>query len=189
MGIRSEAWLDDQGHTVGADLPCRIVGKPSVGQGEAGLVALNREISVLKEQLEDYGRRGEFEGERDEDGNVIWERGDILACEIAFACDALMELRKVFAIGAFHTWERSAQRWVAQDSNAGEGDGSRDHGLPDFAALTKAMGRLGYPVHANLVRVQQFKHAQAQYRTSRSGAAGVVAEYFPARVSEAIWTI
>ena len=47
----------------------------------------------------------------DDDGNLAYDFGDVLADRQFEADDALLTLRKAFAILVYHHWERSAQRW------------------------------------------------------------------------------
>jgi hypothetical protein len=123
---------------------------------QAGLAALSREINLLEQQLEDYYRAGNFEGERDENGYVIWERDDILNHEIAFAQEALMELRKAFAIAAFHHWERSVQRWITQETETAAANGSvtrKKKSVQGFNDLSREASRIGYATDPKLQRV------------------------------------
>lgn len=129
---------------------------------QTGLAALSGKINALERQLQDYRRIGEFEGERDEEGHVLWERDDALDHEIAFADDARMELRKAFAIAIFHHWERSVQRWIAQENRTAASDGSDTPTKPParglkklrcFEKLSEAARDVGYPPHPELEHV------------------------------------
>jgi hypothetical protein len=113
---------------------------------EAGLSALSAEIKQLNQELRDYRQSGKFEGERDDDGVVIWDREDILDHEIDLVREAQMELRKAFAIAAFHQWERSVQRWIGQANGMTKPPHSYDK-------LSKAAAKLGYPVDAGLQQI------------------------------------
>ena len=120
---------------------------------QAGLAALSREINALEQQLQDYRRVGEFEGERDEEGHVVWERDDVLNHEIAFADEACVELRKAFAIASLHHWERSVQRWIAQKNMTAASDGSytrKKQPARGYNELSKAARDVGYPADPEL---------------------------------------
>jgi hypothetical protein len=114
---------------------------------QAGLAALKHETIVLEQQLTDYLRVGEFEGERDEEGHVLWEQDQILNIKITDAYDAQMELRKAFAITAYHHWERSVQRWIAHKT--GTANGSK----MAYKELSKAATDIGYSPDSGLCRV------------------------------------
>ena len=123
---------------------------------ESGLAALAHEVRALEQQLEDYRRIGEFDGDRDEDGVVLWDRADLLSHEIAFACGALMELRKAFAIAAYHHWERSVQLWIVQTSEIGAPnsfDARRKRHARGYEDISKAASEIGCPADAELPRV------------------------------------
>src|SRR5947209_14801116 len=49
----------------------------------------------------------------DEDGHLTYDFGEVLGDRQFEAEDALLTLRKAFAILVYHHWERSAQRWFA----------------------------------------------------------------------------
>jgi hypothetical protein len=123
---------------------------------QTGLNALNQEIAFIQLQLEHYLRLGKFEGERDEHGNVLWDRDDILEHKIVFARDAMMELRKAFAIICFHHWERSVQRWTAQRKTTTQPNNSyilkikQDRG---YKYLCQAAANIGYQPDTQLIRV------------------------------------
>jgi hypothetical protein len=76
---------------------------------QASLAGLSREINALEQQLEEYLRVGEFEGELDEEG-CVWKRDKLLEHKITSAYEGLMEPRKAFAIAIYHFLERSVQR-------------------------------------------------------------------------------
>src|SRR4051812_32173864 len=123
---------------------------------QAGLSALSDEIKALEQQLEDYRRIGEFDGEHDEDGVVIWERDEFLEHAVGLAREALMELRKAFAIAALHHWERSVQRWLGQANDTApptDSDARRKRLPRGYDELSSAAKAMGYPAHGNLLRV------------------------------------
>lgn len=80
---------------------------------------------------------GEWIGERDEDGHVLWDRQTLLDFRVEDSRQATDMLRKAFLIAIYHHWERSACTWT--------GLAKTDH-----AKLTKAVSALGYPLHPGL---------------------------------------
>ncbi len=64
-------------------------------------------------------RGGEWIGEQDEDGNVLWDQASVLEMRVEAAEEALMVLRKAFVIALYHYWERSVRLWTdsADDAN------------------------------------------------------------------------
>jgi hypothetical protein len=52
--------------------------------------------------------------EYDEETGASWDYGDQLSERRSDAEDALLTLRKAFAIMSYHLWERGALRWTAQ---------------------------------------------------------------------------
>lgn len=121
---------------------------------QTGLAALSREINALQQQLEDYHRAGKFEGERDENGDLLWERDRVLNYEISVANDALVELRKAFAVAAYHHWERSVQQWIAVFDGSDKKRTRYDHNR-----LLSAAKDAGYPPDPELVRVVSLANA------------------------------
>lgn len=126
---------------------------------QTGLVALDSEKDTLEQQLESYRQSGKFEGERDEDGSILWEQDMFFEHEIASVNEASAELRKAFAIAAYHFWERSVQSWIAHENGNGSAK-AEAYNTPkqkkriefeDLCELTKV---LGYSVSGKLVRVQ-----------------------------------
>lgn len=93
----------------------------------------------------DYRHRlkqgGEWVGELDESGNVLWDQEAVLGLRIEAAQDALATLRKAFAIAAYHHWERSVRAFTR-----------RENGKHDD--LVKAAARHGVSVHRKLGAVR-----------------------------------
>lgn len=83
--------------------------------------ALIDETQQIDELISAYLASGVLDGERDEDGVVLWDREDQLGWEKDVIEDALMALRKSFALAAFHHWERSARQWTSYDKMDNEG--------------------------------------------------------------------
>lgn len=82
---------------------------------QTGLTALSNEDDKLDQQLKAYRQSGKFEGEHDDEGFIFWERDGILEHGIASANEAAAELRKAFAIAAYHFWERMVRSWSIQE--------------------------------------------------------------------------
>jgi hypothetical protein len=135
---------------------------------KTGLAALYYEIDALRQQLEDYHLKGVFEGEEDEFGNLVWSRDQHLERNIEDTYNSLMELRKTFAIAAYHYWERSVLEWIEQ--------ASREIALNDPKNKTKILkhddllekaNELGYPAASDLSRVvalaNTLKHNSTNY--------------------------
>lgn len=122
---------------------------------QTGSTALGSEIKELEQQLEDYRQSGEFEGERDEEGYVISDRADEFDYQLDFVLEASMELRKAFAIAAYHHWERSVRQWIVEESGTARCDDSNTEvkEVVGFDKLSKIADKLGYPIDPALKRV------------------------------------
>jgi len=123
---------------------------------EAGMAALSNEIRTLERQLEEYRQNDEFDGERDEDGHVLWDRDELLSHEISLAQEALIELRKAFAIAAYHHWERSVQLWIAQKHKVDMATGisvRKTKPARGYEQLSNAAQEIGFPTNAEFQRV------------------------------------
>jgi hypothetical protein len=57
-----------------------------------------------------------------------------------------MELRKAFAIAAYHHWERSVQLWI-------EIDAPDKRNAQGYKEISKAASKIGYPADVELPRV------------------------------------
>ena len=98
------------------------VGLKAIAQGfRASAIALMAEVERIEADLAAYERAGVWEGERDDDGHVIWSRDQIFAMEQEAAEEALMHLRKAFVLALYHHWERAIRAYT------GGGQGPR-HG-------------------------------------------------------------
>lgn len=89
---------------------------------------------------------GEWIGERDEDGYVLWDQETVLEMQLEGAQAAQMALRKAFAILAYHHWERSARGW----SKSLHGKHLR------LVELTK---KQGYPIDARMGALRDLANA------------------------------
>ena len=120
---------------------------------QTGLAALNSEKDLLEQQLEAYRQGGKFEGECDEDGSILWERDMFLECETASVNEASAELRRAFAIAAYHFWERSVQSRSIQEQESGAATAKK---LRTFECLCQEAEKLGYLIDSRLSRVNIF---------------------------------
>lgn len=134
-------------------------GLNTIEQGFAAAVSgITQEINRKKAAFYDYARHIESGGapteERDEEGVLIWSQDQLLQGTIFVAEEALMSLRKAYAVGIYHHWERSALQWTNRKN------GKHD----DLARLVLAMG---YPInpHLHVVRdlTNLLKHANDRW--------------------------
>jgi hypothetical protein len=110
---------------------------------QAALPGLTDGVVKADAALKEYDAAGVFIGERDEEtGDIYWDQSQVLAFELEMAEIARQELRKAYAIAAYHHWERYVRVWTGKDN-------LRTH--DDMTAATLAEG---YPIHAYLDRVR-----------------------------------
>lgn len=89
------------------------VGLKAIAQGfRASAAALNADVERIKAERTAYEESGVWEGEQDDDGHVIWSRGQILEMEQEAAEEALMHLRKAFVLALYHHWERAIRAYT-----------------------------------------------------------------------------
>lgn len=69
-----------------------------------------KEEAVAYQQELDEG--GEWKGERDDEGYVLWDHSTVLEMNIGNAREALLALETAFLVIAYHHWERSALIWT-----------------------------------------------------------------------------
>lgn len=87
---------------------------------QSGQNSLQEAISSKYEQLREYEENGVFVGERDEDGEIFWEKSEILKLDIDRLQEAILELRRAFALSAYHYWEVAVYQWYHQDNPQSE---------------------------------------------------------------------
>lgn len=121
-------------------------GLDTIEQGyEAAVNGITLEINRKKAAFYDYCRYIENGGapteERDDDGVLIWSQDQLLQGTIFVAEEALMSLRKAYAVAIYHHWERSALQWTNRKNEKHD----------DLARRVLAMG---YPIdpHLHVVR-------------------------------------
>lgn len=94
------------------------VGLKAIAQGfRASATALNTDVERIKVERIAYEESGVWEGERDDDGHVIWSRGQILEMEQEAAEEALMHLRKAFVLALYHHWERAIRAYTSSSQH------------------------------------------------------------------------
>lgn len=103
-------------------------------------IALYTVVENAEHKLSEYERGGEWIGELDDEGHTLWEQSDILGMNVDLAKNALMVLRKSFAISIYHHWERSALVWIAKVRL-------------EHTKLEKEVMALGYPIDQDLRKV------------------------------------
>lgn len=111
----------------------------------AGLKAIENDIRSLEQSLIEYEQSGEYDGQRDEDGQILWEFGDMFRSQIGDAEVARMELRKGLAIAAYHYWERAVQRLHKVL-------GGQKH-LRDWESIRQSAEQSGFAIDPALQRV------------------------------------
>ncbi|MDP9559946.1 UNVERIFIED_ORG: hypothetical protein J2740_001116 [Rhizobium nepotum] len=84
--------------------------------------ALELDVEGAKSQAAQYSASvdagGEWIGERDEDGHVLWDQESVLRMRLETCEEALMALRKAFVISAYHHWERWIRAWTGSGHSA-----------------------------------------------------------------------
>lgn len=108
---------------------------------ETASLALVTNIDRIEVAQAEYLAAGIWEGERDEDGHILWEREQLFEIKLDMARQGLADLRKSFALAAYHFWERSARQWTGDDR------GSHD----DLVLSATAEGIKAHP-HLSAVR-------------------------------------
>ncbi len=124
-------------------------------------------------------RGGEWIGEQDEDGYVLWDHASVLEMRVEAAEEALMALRKTSIIALYHHWERLVRLWTNSADKA-------DHCKLVSRAQTKRI-----PIDPKLVAIRDLantlKHASDQSGNkllqSRSDVFGPGFQAFPGRTN------
>uniref|UniRef100_A0A182SSZ1 Core-binding (CB) domain-containing protein n=1 Tax=Anopheles maculatus TaxID=74869 RepID=A0A182SSZ1_9DIPT len=95
---------------------------------QSGLTALRRRRRILERRLHALPPAAHVHWAFDEHGEQfeIPSQADDLETEIEMATDAMNELRKAFAIAAYHHWERSVLEWWHAENPA-----ARDESVPE----------------------------------------------------------
>lgn len=126
---------------------------------QAALPGLTAGVADANAALKAYEAAGVFIGERDEEtGDIYWDQRQVLEFEIEMAEIARQEMRKAYAIAAYHHWERNVRIWAGKDN------------LRTHEEMTAATLAEGYPIHPRLDRVRQLantlKHDNRRWGTA-----------------------
>ncbi|MGE5565888.1 MAG: hypothetical protein ACM3YN_07025 [Parcubacteria group bacterium] len=119
----------------------RVILQSYLSASEAVTLDVERAKDEAFAYQEGVAQGGEWIGERDGEGVVIWDHQDILDMRVQSAEAAAMALRKAFALAFYHHWERSARGWT----------GSMHAKHEKLIAETQAKG---YPVHNRLAAIR-----------------------------------
>lgn len=100
---------------------------------------------------------GEWIGEQDEEGNLLWDQATVLDMHIEAREEALMDLRKAFVMALYHHWERAIQ--TATGGKPGNHKG-----------LVKLANEKGISLHPRLASIlalaNTLKHNSDKYGTA-----------------------
>lgn len=124
------------------------------------------EIARKRQELDAYAASSEFIGER-EDGHILWELDQVLEMDIARLEEALPDLRRAFALAAYHYWETSVYRWHHQErgKDARKKLGSHQDLIKEIGRLGRTAPDLAFHVHPDLEAVAKLanvlKHTSA----------------------------
>jgi hypothetical protein len=103
----------------------------------------------------------EWEGERDEDGYVIWDKAQIHDMEIDEKGEALSALRKAFILALYHHWERRIRACLSSSKKT-------------HAELVKSAIDIGIPIHPGLNAVRDLanllKHENGKWGEALRGS-------------------
>jgi len=80
--------------------------------------ALHADVERAKSEAAAYEASDEWTGERDEDGHVLWEQGQVLGMRQEASEGALMALRKAFVLAIYHHWERAIRAYTDSGNSA-----------------------------------------------------------------------
>jgi hypothetical protein len=109
--------------------------------------ALEGNLAAARRAAEEY----EADVERDpkawigemEDGYILWDQSQVHEMKVETAEEAVQDVRKAFAISAYHHWERYARRWTGSGSST------------KHDKLVERTVALSYPVAIELERVHR----------------------------------
>lgn len=109
--------------------------------------ALIADVERVKAEAASYEASDEFIGERDDEGNILWEQDSLLAMQQETAEEALMALRKAYVLVLYHHWERAVRAYTESGKSA------------DHEKLVKRADAKGIPIHAQLNLVRDLANA------------------------------
>lgn len=113
--------------------------------------ALQNELDAVRIEASQYRysleNGGEWVGETDEEGFILWDQESLLKMREDVADEAIMASRKAYIITAYHYWERGMQTWTNSNSSA------------NYDVLIKKAEGKGLIVHPRLVLVRDLANA------------------------------
>lgn len=109
--------------------------------------ALASDVERVKARAAAYEASDEFIGDRDDDGNILWEQGRVLSMQQETTEEALMALRRAYVLVLYHHWERAIRTYT-------DSGGSADH-----EKLVKRATAKGLPIDARLGVVRDLANA------------------------------
>lgn len=93
---------------------------------ETASKTLSKELDDVRTAATQYRQSmengGDWIGERDDDGSILWDQENLLEMQEDAAHDTLLAFRKAYVITAYHHWERGMQSWTKSNSSAGFSD-------------------------------------------------------------------
>lgn len=133
---------------------------------ETAEASLRAELTRKHQALAAYNAAPEVIGER-EDGHILCELDQQLEMDIARLEEALPELRRAFALAAYHYWETAVYRWhhLAYGAGAKKRLGPHEDLVKELAKLGQIEPHLSFSVHPDLEAVAKLanvlKHTSA----------------------------
>lgn len=109
--------------------------------------ALTADVERVKSEATAYEASDEFIGEHDDEGNLLWEQGQVLNMQQETAEEALMALRKAFVLVLYHHWERAIRAYTGSGKSA------------DHEKLVRRARDNGFPVDGRLDVVRDLANA------------------------------
>jgi hypothetical protein len=105
--------------------------KDSFDSAMAGVLRKNQSIQTeLMEYKHSLENGGKWIGDRDDDGNFLWDRETLLEMDLEESAEAVVELRKAFMLAIYHYWERTIRMYCHTE----------DFGHPTLVARAKEHG-------------------------------------------------
>lgn len=133
--------FDMRGHAFKAGLDVLREGYASTSR------ALTADVERVRGEAVAYEASPEFIGERDDEGNILWEQGTVLAVQQETTEESLMALRKAYVLILYHHWERAIRAYTDSGKSA------------DHEKLVKRATAKGIPINAWLDVVRDLANA------------------------------
>lgn len=133
---------------------------------ETAEASLRAELTRKHQALAAYNAAPEIIAEY-EDGVMVWHLDRVLWTDIERLTEALHELRRAFALSAYHYWETSVYRWhhLAYGAGAKKRLGPHEDLVKELAKLGQIEPDLSFRVHPDLEAVAKLanvlKHTSA----------------------------